>query len=154
MDQQTLLETLKRLCHLPREAATVEFKLNWDHAADIGKYLSALGNAAALEGHDRAWMVWGVHDKSHEVKGTHFNPFTTKGEGNQPLIMWLTQKISPRPDFRFYELNHPREDLGSGFQDANLRITRLKDQDFSLFSHTSPHQLSPSPETKRPLPRH
>lgn len=107
MDNQTLLDTLKRLLSLPREAATVEFKLNWDLPSDIGQYMSALGNSAALDGHDRAWMVWGVDDKSHEIKGTQFNPFTTKGDGNQPLIMWLTQKISPKPDFQFYELNHP-----------------------------------------------
>jgi len=107
MDQHTLLETLDRLRRLPYEAATVEFKLNWDLASDIGQYISAVGNAAALDGHDRAWIVWGVHDKTHEVKGTLFNPFTAKGEGNQPLVMWLTQKISPRPDFHFYELNHP-----------------------------------------------
>lgn len=107
MEQQAMLETLERLRRLPREAATVEFKLNWDLASDIGQYISALGNAAALDGHDRAWIVWGVHDKTHEVKGTHFNPFTAKGEGNQPLVMWLTQKISPHPDFHFYELNHP-----------------------------------------------
>ena len=107
MDNQTLLDTLNRLLGLPREAATVEFKLNWDLPSDIGQYMSALGNSAALDGHDRAWMVWGVDDKSHEIKGTQFNPFTAKGDGNQPLIMWLTQKISPKPDFQFYELNHP-----------------------------------------------
>jgi ATP-dependent DNA helicase RecG len=107
MDQHTLLEILDRLLRLAREAATVEFKLNWDLAADIGQYVSALGNSAALDGHDRAWMVWGVDDKTHAVKGTHFNPFTAKGDGNQPLVMWLTQKITPRPDFQFYELDHP-----------------------------------------------
>ena len=107
MNNQTLLDTLNRLLSLPREAATVEFKLNWELPSDIGQYISALGNSAALDGHDRAWMVWGVDDKSHEIKGTQFNPFTAKGDGNQPLIMWLTQKISPKPDFQFYELNHP-----------------------------------------------
>ena len=106
MSNQTLLDTLNRLLSLPREAATVEFKLNWDLPSDIGQYMSALGNSAALDGHDRAWMVWGVDDKSYEIKGTQFNPFTAKGDGNQPLIMWLAQKISPKPDFQFYELNH------------------------------------------------
>lgn len=54
MDRQALLDTVERLRRLPREAATVEFKTNWDQPEDIGKYLSALGNAAALEGHERA----------------------------------------------------------------------------------------------------
>jgi len=106
METMALLETLDRLRKLPREAGTVEFKLNWELPADIGQYLSALGNSAVLEGHDRSWLVWGVDDKSHDVRGTQFNPFTAKGEGNQPLVMWLTQKISPRPDFHFYEVDH------------------------------------------------
>lgn len=103
---QVLLDTLERLRALPREAATVEFKSNWDQPADIGEYLSALGNSAALDGHDRAWLVWGVENRTHKVTGTRFDPFSAKGEGNQSLIMWLTQLISPRPDFQFHELQH------------------------------------------------
>lgn len=32
---------------------------------------------------------------------------TAKGEGSQPLVMRLTQRTSPRPDFEFHELAHP-----------------------------------------------
>ncbi|NDJ15611.1 MAG: ATP-binding protein, partial [Acidobacteriia bacterium] len=96
MDQPALIETLERLRALPREAATVEFKGNTQEPSEIGRYLSALANSAALEGHDRGWMVWGVEDGTHAVKGTTFDPFSTKGEGNQALIMWLQQKTSPR----------------------------------------------------------
>ncbi|MDD5177493.1 MAG: putative DNA binding domain-containing protein [Sterolibacterium sp.] len=107
MDQPALLDTLNRLLAQSRESGCVEFKSNWDHAPDIGQYISALGNTAALEGCDRAWVVWGVDDKTRTVKGTQFNPFTAKGEGNQPLTVWLTQKITPRPDFQFYEIDCP-----------------------------------------------
>jgi ATP-dependent DNA helicase RecG len=67
MDQSSLLETLKRLRDLPREAATVEFKGSVQEPTEIGQYLSALANSAALEGHDRGWMVWGVEDGTHIV---------------------------------------------------------------------------------------
>jgi len=60
-----------------------------------------------LDGHDRGWLVWGVEDSTHAVKGTTFDPFTKKGEGNQALIMWLQQKTSPRADFAFHECHHP-----------------------------------------------
>ncbi|NMM38053.1 MAG: hypothetical protein HHJ09_11145 [Glaciimonas sp.] len=60
MNQQSLLKTLDNLRGLPREATTVEFKSNLDQAEEIGQYLSALANSAALEGRDRAWIVWGV----------------------------------------------------------------------------------------------
>jgi len=107
MEPQALLETLDSLRGLPREAATVEFKGNTQEPTEIGQYLSALANSAALDGHDRGWLVWGVEDGTHAVKGTTFDPFTKKGEGNQALIMWLQQKTSPRADFVFHECHHP-----------------------------------------------
>ena len=38
MASQALLNILDQLRRLPREAATVEFKLNWDKPEDIGGY--------------------------------------------------------------------------------------------------------------------
>ncbi len=106
MTSTALLTTLHKLLSLPREQATVEFKLNLDESQVIGQYLSALANSAALEGHDRAWLVWGVEDGTRAVKGTTFTPFTQK-IGNQALVMWLQQLTSPRADFTFHECQHP-----------------------------------------------
>lgn len=106
-EQQALLEALGRLRELPHEDATVEFKSNLNNPAEIGEYLSALANSAALEGRDRAWMVWGVENVSHAIIGTSFDPFSAKGEGNQSLIMWLQQGTSPRADFMFHSCEHP-----------------------------------------------
>ncbi|MBI3524527.1 MAG: putative DNA binding domain-containing protein [Betaproteobacteria bacterium] len=106
MSQSTLLDTLERLRSLPREAATVEFKSNLDRAEEIGQYISALANSAVLEGHDRAWVVWGIEDGTHAVKGTTFDPFSRK-EGNQALIMWLQQMTTPHADFVFHAVDHP-----------------------------------------------
>jgi len=83
MASQVLLNLLDQLRQLPREAATVEFKLNWDKPEDLGGYLSALANAAALEHRDRAWAVWGVEAETHEVKGTSFDPFAAKGKATR-----------------------------------------------------------------------
>ena len=107
MDDTLLLNLLEQFRDLPREEATIEFKSSWDFPEDIGEYLSAMANAAILERHDRAWLVWGVDNTTHAVKGTSFNPFTSKGEGKQSLVMWLTQKTKPRPDFQFHEVAHP-----------------------------------------------
>lgn len=106
LDQAALIALVDQLRARGREAGAVEFKVNWNAPSDIGEYLSALANAAVLERHDHAYLVWGVNDKTHDVTGTSFNPFTAKGEGSQPLIMWLTQMTSPRPDFEFYEVHH------------------------------------------------
>lgn len=156
MNQQALLDTLERLRKLPREAATVEFKLNWDHAPDIGQYISALGNSAALDGHDRAWLVWGVDNKKHEVHGTTFNPFTAKGEGNQCLIdgmvrlrmidqigsgirrMFETQRerFFPLPDYLIEPDSHakPRVEVSVSckIMDANYTQALMKRPDLEL----------------------
>lgn len=108
MNTPTLLDTLDRLLSLPREQCTVEFKSNLAEQAEIGQYLSALANVAALDGHDRAWLVWGVADGSHAVIGTTFDPFGPKAGGNQSLMMWLQQMTQPRADFQFHEVAHPQ----------------------------------------------
>lgn len=106
MNSTALLNTLDRLLSLPREQCTVEFKSNLANEVEIGQYLSALANVAALDGHDRAWLVWGVADGSHVVTGTRFDPLGTKVGGNQALVMWLQQMTQPRADFQFHEVEH------------------------------------------------
>lgn len=106
MDNQSLLECLERLRSRTQEGAIVEFKSNLNEPKEIGAYISALANSAALEGATRAWMVWGVADGTHEVVGTSFNPFAAKVEGNQSLIMWLQQMTAPRADFTFHPVQH------------------------------------------------
>lgn len=106
MGQAALVAILERLRVASEETGTVEFKSNWDNPWDIGEYICALGNTARLDNKDRAWLLWGVENGSHRITGTAFDPFSAKGEGNQSLIMWLMQKISPKPDFQFHRLEH------------------------------------------------
>lgn len=107
MDESVLLQLLESMRAKPNEVGCLEFKTNWDNPDDIGEYISALANSAALEGVDRGWMVWGVEDSSHRVVGTRFDPFSAKASGNQSLIMWLQQLTSPRADFTFHKCTHP-----------------------------------------------
>lgn len=106
MSTDALLSVLESLLRLPREQATVEFKSNWEMPSDIGQYISALANVAALQGHNRAWMVWGVNDASRVVTSTVFDPFAQKVKdgANQSLIMWLQVMTQPRADFSFHEV--------------------------------------------------
>jgi len=108
MNQLTLLGILRGLLLLPREEGTVEFKSNLNEPKEIGEYISALANTAALHEQDRAWLVWGIEDGSHEVKGTVFDPFDSK-VNNQALIMWLQVMTQPRADFTFHEVQHEQK---------------------------------------------
>jgi len=90
---------------LQGEIAWVEFKVNNSNPQEIGEYLSALSNAAALKGKANAYLVWGIADGTHDVVGTSFKPNQTK-KGNEPLENWLLRQLNPRLHFRWYEFDY------------------------------------------------
>ncbi|MFZ0748330.1 MAG: RNA-binding domain-containing protein, partial [Pyrinomonadaceae bacterium] len=89
----------------PKEVEWVEFKHNNEKPEDIGEYLSALANSAALHGKEGGYLVWGIEDATHRVVGTSANPRSRK-IGNEELENWLAHNLSPRVDFRFHEIDH------------------------------------------------
>lgn len=95
---------------LPAETGWVEFKENNPNPEDIGEYLSALSNTAALLDKTDAYVVWGVRDKTHEVVGTTFDPMKKK-KGNEDLENWLTRLLNPHLHFHFYEVTHEGQRL-------------------------------------------
>jgi ATP-dependent DNA helicase RecG len=102
MNPAELQAKLDELLRLPAETEWVEFKHNNDHPEEIGEYLSALANGAALHGKRTAYMVWGVEDGTHTVLGTTFKPRLAK-KGNEELENWLLRLLDPRIDFAIYE---------------------------------------------------
>ena len=88
------------------ESANVDFKENNSAPVLIGKYISALANAAALEEEHVGYLVWGVRDSDHAVIGTTFDPHSVVRNG-QPLPFWLAQRINPDVAFRFQTVAHP-----------------------------------------------
>lgn len=79
---------------------------HWRWVADpneIGEYISALSNAAALVRKPSAYLVWGIQDGTHEVVGTGFRPIQAK-KGNENLENWLLRLLDPQVRFRFLEL--------------------------------------------------
>lgn len=94
---------LHELCALPRETEWLEFKENHADPQEIGEYLSALANSAALAGKATAYLVWGVRDGDHAVVGTTFTPWAVR-RGNEELENWLLRLLEPKIDFRFFRL--------------------------------------------------
>jgi predicted HTH transcriptional regulator len=93
---------LERLTSLPHETEWVEFKQNYSEPQEVGEYLSALSNSAALHGKDAAFLVWGVEDASHAVVGTTFRPRTEK-KGQEELESWLARQLHPSINFKIHE---------------------------------------------------
>ena len=96
-----LTSLVNELRKLPKETEWVEFKVNDSEPQQIGEYLSALSNAAALCGKAFAYLVWGVEDGTHDLVGTNFDLVTAK-VGNEELENWLLRLLSPRIDFHFH----------------------------------------------------
>jgi len=98
-----LIGILRELCKLPVETEWVEFKHNNAKPDDIGEYISALANSAALLGKVSAYLVWGVDNGSHEIVGTTFRPAHAK-VGEEDLENWLLRLLAPKINFDFHEL--------------------------------------------------
>ncbi|PJA73871.1 MAG: transcriptional regulator [Nitrospirae bacterium CG_4_9_14_3_um_filter_53_35] len=103
-DNDYLAGLVHELCKLPRETEWVEFKVSKAEPQEIGEYLSALANSAALNGKAFAYLVWGVEDGTHAIVGTSFSLSKAK-KGNEPLETWLLRLLTPKIHFRFFELN-------------------------------------------------
>ncbi len=114
MSFERTLEYLKslliELIKLPNETEWLEFKHNRAVAEEIGEYISALSNSAALYGKPSAYMIWGVDDKTHDVLGTTFKLSQTK-IGNEELENWLLRLLNPKINFRFFEFSINSNDI-------------------------------------------
>ena len=99
-DHEYLVGLLGEFCRLPHETGWVEFKENDAEPQDIGEYISALANSAALEGKVSAYLIWGVRDEDHDIVGTSFDPHSAR-KGNEELENWLLRLLEPKIEFRF-----------------------------------------------------
>lgn len=105
MKEAQLIELVNDLVKQPKETEWVEFKLNYHSPEEIGERLSALSNGACLHNTNNGYLVFGIEDKTHAIKGTSFNPKTTT-KGDEELENWLVNRLRPRMDFRMYQFNY------------------------------------------------
>lgn len=83
------------------EQPWIEFKHNNCDPQEIGEYVSALSNTAALFNQEHAFLIWGIDDKTHEIIGTTFIPQESK-VGNQGLELWISTQLDPKIQFYFH----------------------------------------------------
>ncbi len=93
---------LERLLATGQEKPWLEFKHNCANEKEIGIYISGLANSALLHDKDRAFVVYGIEDKTLRKLGTQFKPTRSK-IGNEGLLNWLTRQIEPSIKIDFYE---------------------------------------------------
>ena len=95
-------EIIKELLEYDSEREWFEFKVNWFEADELGEYISALSNGAAMAGRKYAYLLWGVDDKTHEIVGTDFN--CNRDVKREPLKHYLARQLSPDVNFVFEDV--------------------------------------------------
>lgn len=121
---------LRRLLQEEAEAPWLEFKKNNCSPEHIAESISGCANAAMLLGKERAFIVWGIEDKTKRRVGTDVR-LAAKKMGGVNLMNWLTQVIEPQlmleaVDFEDDGLRHsilaiePSYDRPVTFRDASF----------------------------------
>ena len=87
---KSLIELLR---HLPKETEWLEYKVNNNEPELIGEYISALSNSAAICDKEKAYLLWGINDQTHNIEGTSFAPSKMK-KGNEEIESWLAGDLS------------------------------------------------------------
>jgi ATP-dependent DNA helicase RecG len=83
------------------------YKKSWLDPQNIGDYLSALANSACVAGRQKAYLVFGIDDDTHDVVGTNFDPYSVKAKGTQDLLIWLSNGLKPNIGFEVHVIDHP-----------------------------------------------
>ena len=108
--REYLQSLVRELVKLPTETEWVEFKCNNKEPQLIGEYISALSNSAALCGRTKGYLVWGIQNDTHEIIGTEFQ-YRKMKKGNEELEAWISRMVSPRINFKFYEISMGEKDV-------------------------------------------
>ncbi len=103
MNDEELKKLIVELKSLPAETEWVEFKVDRFHPEETGEYISALANAACLHDRKKAYLIYGIEDKTHKIKGTTINLKKEK-IGNEELENWLVRLLTPVVDFKIYSV--------------------------------------------------
>lgn len=103
MTDDELRGLVRRLAVMETETEWVEFKLNLRDNEKIGEAISGLANSAALHRQPRAFIVWGIHDATHEIIGTDFKPRLVKEHG-QDLEHYFSTQLFPQVNFSIHEI--------------------------------------------------
>ena len=61
-------DLIRNLISLPHEYEWLDIKGNWFSKEEIGEYISAISNGAALRGREYGYVIWGVVCQKSSVR--------------------------------------------------------------------------------------
>jgi ATP-dependent DNA helicase RecG len=108
MTTQELIDLLEELTAFPAETEWIEFKMGKGSITDeqIGEYISAMSNGATVKNKPFGYLIWGVENKTHTIKGTNFSFTHAKHGGNQDLELFLRINLYPKINFEVFEFDY------------------------------------------------
>lgn len=98
------INIIENLLSFSDEYEWLDYKENWFSKDEIGEYISAISNGAALCGKEVGYLVWGIKDKTKEVVGTTIN-FDKEIDG-EPYKHYLARKLKPSVPFEVREFEY------------------------------------------------
>ena len=98
------INIIENLLSFSDEYEWLDYKENWFAKDEIGEYISAISNGAALCGKEVGYLVWGIKDKTKEVVGTSIN--FDKDIDGEPYKHYLARKLKPSIAFEVQEFEY------------------------------------------------
>ncbi len=141
---------LRRLLEEPSETGWLEFKHNNNDPDEIARCVSACANAAMLLEKERAFIIFGIENKTKKRLGTAVRLHETK-KGNENLANWLSHMITPRLMMEFLDF----EDDGKQFAILSVEPTYNQPVSYAKIEYIrigeNIKQLKDFPEHERAL---
>ena len=150
---QHLKELVNNLIQYSNELPWLEFKHDNYEPEMIGRDISALANGAAFCDRTCAYMLWGVHDETHEIVGTNYDLQSLK-KGNQELENWLRFLLSKNAEFEYHTVemcdkpNNNKVGVLIIYRAANQTVTFEKIDYIRVGSYTKKLNEFPAMEAK------
>lgn len=97
-------DLIEKLLAYKDEYEWLDFKENWFNKDEIGEYISAIANGAALFGMEYGYIVWGVTDKTKEIVGISVN--FNKDIDHEPYKHYLSRNLNPKIAFDVLDFDY------------------------------------------------
>ena len=94
-------DIIDRCISFEDEQEWFDLKDSWYELDEIGQYISALSNAAAMCGEPYGYLIWGFSNETHQYTNTTLR--YKRDVNGEPIEHYLARNVSPSVYFSFDE---------------------------------------------------
>ena len=94
-------EIINKCLSFEDEQEWFDLKDSWYELDEIGQYISALSNAAAMCGEPYGYLIWGFNNETHQYTNTTLR--YKRDVNGEPLEHYLARNVTPSVYFSFDE---------------------------------------------------